>query len=213
MQNERDPKEVLTEMIKFIDTTAKTNSVFILAHNGNKFDFKILLPALEKYSLQRPSWKYVDTINFMNIYSEQLPTKINKAGVLVPDKKAEAIYYHLFNRQMDFAHAAIWDVFGLANILLRLTNYNIQQLESHISLTLNPVKCNCSGICTHCGCAKANRQCSALCKKCKNTCSRRASTFSIPQKSDSNNYIFYSIKYRAPRRTANFRSTFKRNRR
>jgi DNA polymerase III epsilon subunit-like protein len=155
-------KEALKMFFAFVDVP---NSVLV-AHNGKRFDFKILAHWKSFYGLQtNHTITEVDSLTICRRLPEKMP---KPAGRLVLNQKA--IYHHFFGANPDHMHCAFFDTWVLARILLHLADDDWRKLDSLI-LSSTPTKsnslpgCNCKTSCKtdRCSCHKTQQGCTGFC--------------------------------------------------
>jgi DNA polymerase III epsilon subunit-like protein len=167
-------REVLEQMIKFIEIPNN----LLIAHNGTRFDHKILCYWIDFYDLQiKNALTFVDSLDLCRKQSNLMPSKEGKL-ILNQDE----IHQHLFGSLPLYIHHAFFDVWTLTRILLYLAQYNLSNLNSlFLTIIQNKSskksqihKCNCTKGCQtlHCSCRKESMVCNDSCG-CKKIVDKR----------------------------------------
>jgi DNA polymerase III alpha subunit (gram-positive type) len=169
-------------------------SVFIIAHNGARFDHKVLKYQMAKYSCNI-EWKdivYIDSVDILKRYKNQMPVSLKNRKIY----NNESVYKHIFGTELKHSYTAFFYCLATIRIILHLCNYSVKDLLKNIRVneqckgtkrkflcdsTTNPTPKRVSNYCqcqktsclrASCICTIQSRACSSKCKchcdKCQN---------------------------------------------
>lgn len=112
-------KQLAENIYKFLETN---NIKYIVAHNGESFDFIFLKLLFIKYNFDYTKYKYIDTINLFKSLNNLQSIKVNSYS--------QQNLCNRYNIIQNNAHRAIGDVLDLENLLYNcLIEYSINNKQ------------------------------------------------------------------------------------
>jgi len=110
LENAPTTEEVLTRFFVFVDVP---NSILV-AHNGKKFDFKLLSYWKNYFGIQtKNAITEMDSLSLFCYHSSKMPQRDQKLVL-----KQSEVYQHLFGSSPLYSHCAFFDVWTGSNLNL-----------------------------------------------------------------------------------------------